>query len=377
MRSRKRLLVATTLVLSAFSASAADAAPPGPPGQPKQSSSQFALRREEAGGADAAVARQRARAGDCAGALPAFDNAINITIEPTLRRDRGLCHEKLGNVFPAIDDYRAYLTSRPDAPDAEQIRDRLAKLEEATSGKTADSYREDDGVHAGGSFALGTQGGKAAGSAGSSSARAREKREEKALGPRAGDKGKGYDYYAAEERRADAAENSPLRLGTGWAVGPFLHLPRYYFANGETSDSGFAVGASVRYAWSSSLTLLIEAGYVGFGTTGEASKLGGPLAFVGIEYRIPLNTYASDQLFLGIGPGFEHYENSRTKLGLNVLNGRGRFGYRHVFGPAIGLELGVDGGPGVAFASGDAAGSSSNSQSIILITGAAALIIGF
>src|SRR4051812_14980273 len=204
MRSRKRLLVATTFLLGILSAGVAEAAPPAPPGPPpKQSSSQFAMRREEAGGADATVARQRARAGDCAGALPAFDTAIGVTIEPTLRRDRGLCHEKLDHPFPAMDDYRAYLTARPDAPDAEQIRDRLAKLEESTGTKTADSFREDDGVHAGGSFSLGTQGGKTAGSSGSSATRAREKREEKALGPKGSDK-HGYDYYAAEEKIADA-----------------------------------------------------------------------------------------------------------------------------------------------------------------------------
>jgi hypothetical protein len=370
------IVVPATFLFSALGVGVAFAAPPAPAGGPKQSSSQFALRRDEAGGADANAARQRARAGDCKGALPAFDNAINLTIEPTLRRDRGLCHEKLGNPFPAIEDYRAYLTAKPDAPDAEQIRERLAKLEESTSGRTADSFRDEE-EHAGGSFAAGTQGGKTAGSAGSSSTREKEKREDKVLGPKGGEKERGYDYYASQEKIADAAENSPLRFGTGWIVGPFLQLPRYFISDGNTSDVGFAVGASIRYSWSPSLTFLIEAGYVGFGTTGEIGKLGGPLAFVGIEYRIPLNTYASDQLFLGIGPGFEHYENTRTKLGLNVVNGRGRFGYRHVFGPAIGLELGVDGGPGIAFASGDAAGQSGDSKTIILISGAAALTIGF
>src|SRR5687767_5687650 len=108
---------------------AAQAAKPAPHG-PARSSSQFTLRREDAGGADASVARSRARAGDCQGALAGFDAAINHTIEPTLRRDRGLCHEKLGHPFPAIDDYRAYLTARPDAPDSDQIRQRLAALEE-------------------------------------------------------------------------------------------------------------------------------------------------------------------------------------------------------------------------------------------------------
>src|SRR5258708_900192 len=123
MRSRKRLLSITSFLVAALAAQIAGAAPPGAgPQTGKPSSSQFTLRREEAGGPDASVARGRARAGDCAGALPAFDAAIRLTIEPTLRRDRGLCHEKLGDPFPAIEDYRAYLTARPDAPDADQIR---------------------------------------------------------------------------------------------------------------------------------------------------------------------------------------------------------------------------------------------------------------
>ena len=303
---------------------------------------------------------------------------MNLTIEPTLRRDRGLCHEKLGHPFPAIDDYRAYLTARPDAPDAEQIRDRLARLEEGNSEKTSESFREsDESLHAGGSFSLGTQGGKTSGSAGGSSTRKREKGEDKVLGPRAGDKERGYDYYAEQERIADAAENSPLRHGTGWVVGPFLMLPRYFMSDGATSDPGFVAGASIRYSWSPSFTFLMEAGYAGFGTTGEIGSKGGPLIFAGVEWRIPLNTYASDQLFLGIGPGFEHYEDSKLKIGLNVVNARGRFGYRHVFGPSVGLELGVDGGPGIGFASGLPEGVSSDSVSLTFVSGAAALMVGF
>jgi hypothetical protein len=74
-------------------------------------------------------ARARARSGDCKGALDAFDTAIMYWQDPTLRRDRGLCHEQLGNPYPAIQDYRAYLTGAPQAPDYDQIRDRLNRLE--------------------------------------------------------------------------------------------------------------------------------------------------------------------------------------------------------------------------------------------------------
>src|SRR4051794_22949687 len=97
-----------------------------------KSNSQFQLRKDDPGGAESTVARSRPRSGDCAGPLPSFDAAVRITIDPSLRRDRGLCHEKLGHPYPAIEDYRAYITARPDANDADQIRDRLARLEEQT-----------------------------------------------------------------------------------------------------------------------------------------------------------------------------------------------------------------------------------------------------
>ncbi len=77
----------------------------------------------------AAAARARMRNGDCAGALDPFDQALVSSVDPTLRRDRGLCHEKLGDTFPAIDDFRVYLTASPDAADADNIRQRLARLE--------------------------------------------------------------------------------------------------------------------------------------------------------------------------------------------------------------------------------------------------------
>src|SRR5262245_9221853 len=102
--------------------------------RPNRSNSQFTLRREEAGAADATLARQHVRTGDCARALNAFDSAIRSSSDPTLRRDRGLCHEKLGHPYPAIDDLRAYLTERPEAPDADQIRQHLSQLEAQVAG---------------------------------------------------------------------------------------------------------------------------------------------------------------------------------------------------------------------------------------------------
>jgi hypothetical protein len=380
MRSRKRLLLATTVLatsLTALSADLAVAAPPGGGGAasgPSRSSSQFTLRREEAGGGEASVARTRARAGDCAGALPAFDAAINVTIEPTLRRDRGLCHEKLGNPFPAIDDYRAYLSARPDAPDADQIRDRLIRLNEqvGVSAQSAASFQErDESLHAGGSFSQGTQGGKASGSAGSSSSRAGARHDDAVLGAKAGEPERGYDYYAAREQIADAADSSPLRFGTGWIVGPFMMVPRYFVGSGSQSSLAFAVGATFRYAWSSSLTFISEVGFAGIGESGQPSSLGGPLLFAGFEVRLPLDTWATNNIILGVGPGYERYTIAGSKAGANVLAGRGRLGYRHVFGPTIGLEITADGGP--AYFKPDGV----SGQVVGVVGGALALVIGF
>jgi hypothetical protein len=343
MRARKRFtLVVSSFLVAALSAGIAEAQRGGASqkGGPGQSNTQFSLRREEAGGASGTTARQRARSGDCAGALPAFDTAIRGTIEPTLRRDRGLCHEKLGDPFPAIDDYRFYLTARPDAPDADQIRDRLGRLEEqvGVGGRSSQQVKDEpETAGASASVSVGTDG-----ESSSSSSRKGARGE---TGPRPGEQGKSYDYYASQERLAEAADQSALRYGTGWMLGPFLMLPRYLVGDKAPTDSGFVVGAAIRYAWSPSLSFISELGYSGIGTAGSVSALSGPLVFAGFEYRIPLNQWASDQLFLGAGPGFERLTVSGTRVGINIFELRARFGYRHVFGPSVALEVAADGGP--------------------------------
>jgi hypothetical protein len=373
MRSRQRLLLTSSFLVAALVPGIAEAQLTAPPSNTRRerSNTQFSLRREDGGGANGNVARERARAGDCAGALPAFDAAIAGTIEPTLRRDRGLCHEKLGSPFPAIDDYRAYLTARPDAPDAEQIRERLAHLEESVGAGGASSSRErEDGLQVRGSFAVGTSDTETARAHGSNRASA-------ALGPRPGEREQGYDHYANEERLAESADASPLRRGTGWSVGPFLMLPRFFVGTKAVpKESGFAVGGTVRYAWSPTMTFISELGYAGLGTSGQASSVGGPLVFLGVEGRIPLDRWATNQLVLGIGPGFERYTVSSSKLGLNIIEGRARFGFRHVFGPTVGLEVLVDGGMVYAKVDSDDGPSTSGATGGV-IGGSTALVIGF
>ncbi|MBX3187445.1 MAG: tetratricopeptide repeat protein [Labilithrix sp.] len=367
MRSRRRLPLLWGFSFVLVVPGAAIAAPQGGAPGPARSSSQFTLHREEAGGVDGNTARQRARAGDCAGALPSFDAAIRVTIEPTLRRDRGLCHEKLQHPFPAIEDYRAYLTSRPDAPDADQIRDRLARLEEsvgigALSSQQVRDREQSSGMS--GSITVGSDGATSGG----------------ALGPREGEQQRSFDYYATQERLADAAESSPLRFGTGFAIGPYLQLPRYFFTGGQTSDFGFAIGASFRYSFGPVTSFLLEIGYAGFGTAGEGASQGGPQTFLGFEFRVPLDRWASNQIYLGLGPGYERY-GTATNVASNVIAARGRLGYRHVFGPQVGLEIGADGGAGVAIISGlpppQPGVNVDDTQGIGLISGNVAFVVGF
>jgi hypothetical protein len=94
------------------------------------------------GETDAATARRLSSIGRCDEALAPFDAAIESRSgEASLRRDRGACHERLGHPAPAIEDYRAYLSMEPSAPDAASIKTRLDALEagETTGGSLSAS----------------------------------------------------------------------------------------------------------------------------------------------------------------------------------------------------------------------------------------------
>ncbi|AKV03298.1 hypothetical protein AKJ09_09961 [Labilithrix luteola] len=328
----------------------AEAAPPNGNAKPPtgaRSSTQFTLRREEAGGPNARTARQRMRAGDCAGAIPAFDEAIRVTIEPTLRRDRGLCHEKLDEPYPAIDDYRAYLMARPDAPDADQIRDRLGRLEEQVGvggrSKTKHEDEEPSSVQASGEASFSMNGSSASPSA---SAGSKKTEQSEVLGPRAGEQEKSYDYYRKQEDAEESAANSSLRYGDGFILGAYLMMPRYFFNKNGASDLAYGVGLSLRYSTGPTVTLIADVGYGGIGDVGSDGALGGPTVFLGAEARLPFTKYASDQIVLGGGGDFERLVVSRSKVGGNLWGLRLRGGYRHVFGPQFAIEAMVDGGYG-------------------------------
>lgn len=380
---RKTALVLSSSLFAVLVAAEAGAAPPAtgaPAAGPHRSSAQFTMRREEPGGPDGVAARSRARAGDCAGALGLFDLALRHTSEPTLRRDRGLCHEKQGHPFPAIDDYRFYLHMKPEASDAEQIRERLARLEEQVGqgGRSSQAAREskekDDGASASASGSMETSGsgGSADASAslsvgGSASASGKGKRRDE---PTVSEKN--YDEYQAQEKLAESADSSPLRYGEGMILGAYVHIPRYFFGEGTSSDMGYAVGGRIGYAMSSSMTVLGEVGYAGIGEGGTNTGAAGPQVLAALEGRFPISRYGSDQILLGGGLGFERYVISGTRVGVDIAMARFKLAYRHVFGPSLALDLGVDGGPGQVFPDGGG-----ESRTVAAVGGAAALVVGF
>lgn len=317
-----------------------------PKADPRANQGPLVLRRGDASGQQGQAARARARGGDCKSALGSFDAALETSVEPTLRRDRGLCHEQLGHPYPAIDDYRAYLVGKPDAPDADQIRGRLAALEQQVGQGGSENPDRSGETSADAEASADASVGKGRASA-STKASFRSKGQDKptAIGPKSGEQEQGYDYYRAEERQQDEADSTGLRNGTGWIVGAFVHVPRFFFGSGATSDMGYGVGGALRYATGPTITVAGEVGYGGVGASGSNTAFGGLLTWGGIEARIPVTKYAADHFVLGGGLGFERYTLSGTRLSSNLWSGRFRAGFRHVFGPQVGIEFLVDGGP--------------------------------
>ncbi len=333
--------------------------------KPKRDNQPFILTRDTPDVGASEVARARARKGDCKGALEAYDAAVKTSIDPELRRDRGLCHERLGNTYPAIDDYRTYLKDRPNAPDNDQIRERLARLEEQVGlGGRGEKPTGDDSskIGASGSISIGTAGVSAEGST---------------SGSAGGGKSGSQSDFERHETLASQASGSPLREASGWILGPYLGFRSS--ADVSSKQQGFrismgineAVGAALRYSLGKVSTILMEFGYVHF----NDAKISGPGMFLGYEARFALSQFTSDAIIAGAGVGYERYRQSDTGGILNNLLPRARVGYRHVFGAAVALEATADGGIGYYWLK-DA--SSGQSLSLTPVFGGyLALVVGF
>ena len=118
---------------------------------------------------------------------------------------------------------------------------------------------------------------------------------------------------------------------------------------------------------------MAEIGYVKVNTGGTATSAGGPGLFLGYEARLALSKYMSDAFILGGGLGFERYAQSSSGIVFNALIPRGRLGYRHVFGPTIGLEFTGDVGLAYFFAK----DVPIDSPATAIFGGYIALVVGF
>jgi len=289
----------------------------------------FDLEHAELGGAVefANVGRARMRRGDYAGALDAFDEALRNSIDATLYRDRGLCHERLGQPYPAIQDYRTYLTSRPEAPDADAIGNRLRILQDQVAGRRP-SVDSDDvpppGVNAGAS-----------------------EEEAKLAAP--------APVAPPQPNVDDDVQRSSLRADTGWAFAAFFAGRKWIrdagVATFSTSETwAECVGAQLRYSTGSHGALLVEAGYEHFNSTSiDTEVASGFTSLLAFELRLPVGGGYDNQFLVAPGLGYEHLVFSPSDVGLSPyseggLTGRLRAGYRRMLGASVALDLSLEGG---------------------------------
>jgi hypothetical protein len=309
------------------------------------------LRKEQLGGSELpAIGRSRMRSGDYDGALQAFDGALRTLTDPTIFRDRGLCHEKLGHVYPAIDDYRVYLTEEPEAPDAEGIARRLQALEDSVAGREPRASTNDDDTPPDLKATASVHGkvGARAGSSGGSIGVATD-----GQGTTASDK---LEYVEPDED----AIHTPLRGGKGFSVAPFFSEHKWLggtaFQNandGQTWSEAF--GLQVRYALGASGAVVGEIGYEYFNTTSvDAVQISGLTSLLGYEFRVPLDPAYDNQLLVVPELGYEHLTVSfvdamAPSQNVGAFVPRIRFGWRHMLAAATALDVSLDGGAGSFF----------------------------
>jgi hypothetical protein len=296
------------------------------------------FRFEKSRNESAAVARAAAAKGDCKGALDLFDEALRHSIDPTLYRDRGVCHDKLGDLYPAIDDYRTYLSEEPDAPDADKFRARLAELQ-----KNADRDIAMTEAGSGGSFAVEMAGGMHNGETPSGASSTPAKKEpEPATTVAKADAGKPLRTLERDESRDAEAKKSPVRLGHGFIVGAFYE-PRYVL-NEYDFRFGQGIGLKLGYSLGASSTLVLELGYINQLSSGTATTKDGFTGTFGYEARIPFDRFADNQLLFGAQGGYEHVTDNSLGQVYSSFIAEGRAGYRHVFGPSFALDFLAQGG---------------------------------
>lgn len=281
----------------------------------------------------AASARAKMAAGDCAAALDLFDEALRSSIDATLYRDRGTCHERLGHPYPAIDDYERYLVGAPDAPDSDAVRERLELLQAKVKGRARASESDDS------PFAKGDATASASMSAGGMQASANG----------------GAESGGASRDKADDDDGlgGSLRRGRGWSLAPFFGVHKWFFRGSSFGDNetwSECLGLQMRYAPNRAGALFVELGYEHFNSTSaDISVVYGLTTMVGYEFRFGLEPRYDNQLFLTPGVGYSHFQVAPNDPDVaatseGAITGRVRFGYRRVFGSNTAFEASLDGG---------------------------------
>jgi hypothetical protein len=306
------------------------------------------LHRQPSGGeAFVAAARERMRNGDCAGALDAFDLALRSSVDPTLNRDRGLCQEKLGNPYPAIDDYRVYLTASPDAADAEGIRQRLARLEMDVYHHSSESTDAPGGAASSPSGAS-----PATSSSGGPHTSIDDDKPPSAaadIGPEPGVDRMDYVEHDHDEL------SSSMRAGKGFGLAPFFSEHKWVTSGSSFGDADTwseAVGLQVRYSFSRSSAFFLQGGWELFNSTSTSASAGtisGLTSEIGYELRVPFDYRYNNQFLLGLGLGFEYLVYTPTNVSTSgtsagVFVPEVTFGWRHMITTSVGLDLSLGAG---------------------------------
>lgn len=370
MRVRRSRVAGGLVLLSGLLVAdlvAAQGAPaPGPPAAGAKRDEPFLFSHDRTWVQVAAAGQARQKQGDCKGAIDAYDEALRSSIDPKVHRDRGLCHEALNHPYPAVEDYRVYLTAHPDATDSDDIRQRLQRLEQALGigGPSSDGARSTQPAGTTGS-ASGTAG--ASGGGGSASGQGSVSLS---VGGSGGGSASADGASTATLDRVQQVENeesemevSPLRRGRGFILGPYLDVRRF---DKSAMGWGQAYGLTMRYSFSSLSTVLVELGGSAVNATGTPTELGGVSTFLGYEARFGLDRRLTNGIYVGAGCGYEHLKQGAAGLVFATVLPRGRLGYRHVWGPSLGLEVGLDGGAAILNLLDPPPGASSSNTSAFL-----------
>lgn len=355
MRKEAACALALAWTLAGGAASAQQAPSQAPESTRKYKAQPLNLHREQLGTESLGeAARAKMRSGDCAAALEIFDASLRTSTDPALRRDRGLCHERLGHAYPAIDDLRAYLTVVPEAADADEIRRHLVGLEQSTMGYSSASADVPGDV----------EGGKHAAPTGGASAHVSGDGGHVTISASTELNGGDRDRLDYVEREDDPLQ-TPLRRGRGYSVAPFFSAHKWWvsparlalnhysndgYSFGDKSSWAECVGLEFRYSFAASSALLVDAGYEHFNSTGvDIAVVSGLTAEVAYEWRYPLDAEYKNQLILAPGLGYEHLviqpgDAQSATLSMGGFVPRIRLGWRHLLAASAGLDLSLDGG---------------------------------